>query len=174
MGATKSMSRGYARAGSGSPEKSAPNFSAIQGRLFDDLAGPAVVGRANAPALNVWPELLGEISRALREARDAGLSRERIVDRMNAALPDEPRPMTKRQLDAWTASSKEEHRFPLEYLPAFCWATCTSEPLRVLARLLGYELVDARERAAKRLGETQIEIARLRREAGDITRKLGS
>ena len=83
------------------------------------------------------------------------------------------RVVTKRQLDAWTAQSKEFHELPARCLPALCWATGSDAPLRLLAQALGYELVDAREAAAKRLGEMQIEMARLKREQGVLVKHLG-
>ncbi len=128
----------------------------------------------NAPALDIGPELMGAINTALREARALGYSRERIVDRMNACLHDRERALTLRQLNSWTASSKEHHPFPLDCLAAFSWATSCAEPLRVLARALGFDLVDAREQAAKELGEMQVELARLRRKSGELTKQLGA
>ena len=154
--------------------KRKPFFSRDQGDLFGALAQPSIIGRRNAPDLDVGPELLGALHQALREAREDGLSRDRVVDRMNTALPELNRPITKRQLDCWMADSKEHHEFPLRYLAAFCWATNTESPLRALAAALGFELVDARERAVKRIGEIHIEIAQRRRELGPLTKTLGA
>ena len=45
--------------------------------------------------------------------------------------------ITKTMLDSWTAESKEGHRFPAIFLPAFCEATGCSEPLKLLGKLVG-------------------------------------
>jgi hypothetical protein len=166
------MGKVYANRGRPSSEKGQDFSAGEQGELFERLAGPAVIGRSNAPCLDVWPELLGAIHHALREARENGITRERVVDRMNLALRCQP-PITKRQLDCWTANSRKDRHFPLEYLPAFCWAVSSDLPLRILASTLGFDLIDAREVAVKRLGDTHIQMARLRREQGVLTKTLG-
>ncbi|HVT35744.1 MAG TPA: hypothetical protein VHE37_09170 [Nevskiaceae bacterium] len=144
-------------------------FSSAQGDFFQRLeeAPPT------AADLDIGLELLGAINTAIREAKGRGMSRDRIVERMNDLLPDAPKQITKRQLDAWTAQSKEHHEFPARYLPAFCAATDCELPLRVLAQAIGRELVHARDLAAKRLGENIIERARLKREERDLARQLG-
>ena len=62
------------------------------------------------------------------------LSRWEIAGRMSALLNTE---ISKYMLDTWTAESKEYHRFPAEYLPAFCEAVGSYEPLRFLAEKAG-------------------------------------
>ena len=165
------MTASYPRRPTPSLASAASDFASLQGQLFARLEAEPVLGSRNAPALDIGPELQGAINQAIREARQAGNGRERLVDRMNLALGADL--ITKRQLDSWTANSKEQHRFPLEYLAAFCWATGSDAPLRVLASALGYDLVDAREAAAMRLGEMQLEQARLRRESGALLKQLG-
>jgi len=90
-------------------------FTPNQGEFFPGLAQPWDAG--NAPALDLGTELLGALCAALREARDRGLSRERIVGRINLCLAPDQR-ITLRQLNTWTAPSAEGKRFPAEYLPA--------------------------------------------------------
>jgi hypothetical protein len=145
-----------------------------QADLFPELTRPPVMDSANARDLDIGPELLGALNTALRAARDRGLSRERVIERANQCLPEAGKALTKRQLDCWTAVSREHHELPARYLPAICWATGSDEPLRVLARALGYDLVDAREAAAKRLGEAHVAISGLRREVAALTRRLGT
>lgn len=147
-------------------------FSPDQGELFQRLETPALEA-ANAADLDIGPELLGAVHEALREARRRGLSRERIVDRMNAALPELERPITPRQAYAWTAQSKEFHELPARYLPALCWALGSDLPLRVLAGALGYELVDRRDAAALRLGQLSVTRAQLTREERALREQLG-
>lgn len=166
MTGTRSFSHKHRPA---SPANRRGNFSSDQGDLFRQLETEPVTGED----LDIHFELLGAITACLREARGRGLSRERIVDRMNELLPEAGRPITKRQLDKWTANSVEFSEFPARYLPAFCAAVESPLPILVLARALGRELVDAREAKAMRLGEAQVEVGRLRREAQRLVKELG-
>lgn len=164
------MGSSYRRKSQQTLAKRSPAFSSVQSDLFAQL-GEAAPVRAD---LDVNLELLGAISAALREALDRRMSREQVVDRMNELLPQLPKKLTIRQLYSWTALSKEYHDFPARFLPAFCAAVDCDEPLRVLARALSQDLVDARELAAKRLGELQIESARNRRQMAALQRQLGA
>ena len=68
---------------------------------------------------------------ALVEAiKQCPLSRHQIAGEMSHLLGVE---VTKSTIDTWTAESKERHRIPAEYLPAFCRATGNREPIRLLA-----------------------------------------
>jgi hypothetical protein len=144
------------------------NFSAmsseISGRRSGDLFREPI-------DLDVNAELIGAVAFALREARRRGLSRERIVDAMNATLPKAG--ITTRKLSAWSAESKDDHPFPARYLPAFCAATDCDLPLRVLARTLGLEIIDHQGVAAMQVGQMQAEAARLERGAKQILKRLG-
>ena len=165
------MSASYPRSPGRSPEKAAPAFSSEQGELFGLLAQPSVLEAPNAPALDLGPELVGALNHSIREARQLyNYSRENIVDRMALCLGQ---PVTKRQLDAWTATSREQHRFPLEFTAAFCWATRSAHVLTVIAEAIGFEMVDAQEAAAKQLGEIEVERYRLRRKSAALTKRLG-
>ena len=66
-----------------------------------------------------------DIATAIRQAvseaiRTSGRSRWQIAAAMSECLGRE---ITKAQIDSFSAESKEGHRFPLEYVPAFCHAT---------------------------------------------------
>lgn len=147
------------------------SFSSNQPDLFQQLEQPP----APPVDLDIHFELLGAITHAIREGKRKGLTRARIVDAMNLLLDvTEEEGITERQLNAWTAASKEYHHFPAQFLPAFCAVTECDLPLRVLARAIGLDLVDGREVAAKRLGESLVESARLKREQRDLARSLGT
>ena len=62
------------------------------------------------------------------------LSRWEIAGKMSHLLGTE---ITKFQIDAWTAESKEMHRVPAEYLPAFCMVTGDHGPLQLMAETAG-------------------------------------
>jgi len=75
------------------------------------------------------------LRRALNQAiKGCPLSRWQIAGQMSDLLDQE---ISKYMIDAWTAESKDGHRFPAEYLPAFCQATGCQEPLRILAEAAG-------------------------------------
>jgi hypothetical protein len=150
------------------------DFSSDQGELFAQMEEPPVVHRANAPDLTIAAELRGSIDAAMRRAKARGISRDRIADRMNLALPGIDRLITKRQVDSWMADSKEFHRLPAEWLPAFCWAVEDEGAAKVIVHALGNEMVDAREVAAKALGDAHVQIAALRRKVGELTRRLSA
>lgn len=82
-------------------------------------------------ALCVQPRLSHAMTRAIKQS---GLSRWEVAGKMSHLLGVE---VTKAMLDSWTAESKEQHRPPAEYLPAFCAATGSREPLHILADAAG-------------------------------------
>lgn len=61
--------------------------------------------------------------------------------------------ITKSQLDSWTAESKEYHRFPAEYLPAFCAVTGYKKPLRMMARMIKCYLLEGKEALMSEIGQ---------------------
>ena len=143
--------------------KSKPLSTTIQADLFQQLAEKTAIEAKDAPFLDINLELMGGINKAIREARVQGMGREHIADRMNLCLAEDDQ-VTSRQLNAWTATSKEHHNFPARYLPAFCWATQCMHPLIMLVQCLGYELVDGRDQLAAELGNKLLAEAKNRRE----------
>jgi hypothetical protein len=79
---------------------------------------------------------IGETLRiALNEAiKKSTLSRHQIAGEMSHLLGVE---VTKTTIDAWTAESKALNRIPAEFLPAFCRATKSRQPLEVLNEAAG-------------------------------------
>jgi len=80
-----------------------------------------------------------DIDRQFREAisqalKCCSLSRYQVAARMSELTGQD---ISKSMLDSWTAESKENHRFPAIFLPALCEATGQTEPLKMLARLVG-------------------------------------
>lgn len=131
------------------------NFSSKQPDLFQQLGNhePEYLSD-NAPDLDIEQEFMGQIKFVLRTAKKRGLTRERIVDRMNLCLPDALQ-VTKRQLDSWCAESKEYHLFPAIYLPAFIWSVRgVITPLEVLTSVLGLVVLDEHEQLAAELGRS--------------------
>lgn len=150
--------------------KPSQKFSSVQPDLFQQLEAPAM--SETAYDLDVNLELMGALNQTIREAKRRGLSRERIVERMNLCLPDLDRRITLRQLNSWTAASKEYHEFPARYLPAFCWATGSILPLLVLAQSINHDLVDLRDQVALELGQKLVAKAQLSREVSQLRKIL--
>jgi len=150
-------------------------ITTIQPDLFQQLSDhePEYLS-GNAPDLDIEYEFMGAVKYALREAKKVGLSRERIVERMNLCFADEVFHISKRQLDAWCANSKEYHHFPAIYLDAFIWATGgIVSPMKVLVGALGMHLIDKNELLAAELGKTAIKRAEAAKTEKWIKRKLG-
>lgn len=96
-----------------------------------------------------------DISQRLREFLSEGLrqcdfDRYEAAARMSRLIGCE---ITKSQLDSWTAESKEGHRFPAEYLPAFIKVTGYKEPLRVMAEMVQCYLLESEEALLAELGK---------------------
>ena len=120
-----------------------------------------VASRNQAPAPGSF-----NIDKQLREALSEGLkqcsfSRYEAAAKMSELVGDE---ITKTMLDAWTAESKEQHRFPAEYLPAFCQVTGCMEPLRIMASLVKCHLVESEEAFL-------VELARIDQARRDLARR---
>ncbi len=82
-------------------------------------------------AYDISAELRARVSQALKECPE---SRYHVAARMSELTGTE---ISKSMLDAWTAESKEGHRFPAEYLPAFCMAVSSHQIIEVIVRPLG-------------------------------------
>lgn len=115
------------------------------------------LGRATVPektttdgAVNISSQLRNSITEAIKQCP---LSRWEIAGKMSAFLGQE---ISKYSIDTWTAESKEKHRAPAEFLPAFCVVTGSREPIRILAEAAGIVAVpgpDALRAEIKRLDE---------------------
>jgi len=138
-------------------EKNNKKITSDQGDLFQKIAGhePGYIS-PNAPELDIELDFMVEIKKALRESKKHGLSRERIIERMNLCLPESLH-ITKRQLDAWCAESKEYHHFPAIYLPAFIWATRGMlTPIKVIAESISLVVLDENEQTVIELGQEHL------------------
>lgn len=82
---------------------------------------------SNEGTANIRDALRLALTNALKKSP---LSRHQVAGEMSHLLSCS---ITKFMLDTWTCESKENHRFPAEYLPAFCKVTGDRSPLIVLA-----------------------------------------
>src|SRR4030042_6264477 len=99
---------------------------------FFDLLKDLRPQNSGFSSFNIDILLRETISQAIK---DSPLSRFQIAAQMSEALGVE---VSKTMIDSWTAESREGiNRFPACYLPAFCDAVGSIEPLRMLADLDG-------------------------------------
>ncbi len=156
-------------------ENSDKKITTIQPDLFQQLSNhePEYLSD-NAPDMDIEQEFMGQIKYVLRIAKKRGLTRERIVDRMNLCLPEELQ-VTKRKLDSWCAESKEYHYFPAIYLPAFIWAVRgVITPLEVLTGVLGLVVLDEHEQLAAELGRSVLTKVQAAKTERDIKKRFES
>lgn len=113
-------------------------------------------------ALAIGIALRGMLSDLLKRCP---LSRYDIAARMSELTGDH---ISKHQLDAWTAESREGWRFPLEYLPALEEAVHTHEITAWIADLRGARLSVGREALEAQLGR----VAQMRDELARQERAL--
>lgn len=90
-----------------------------------------------------------------------GRSREQIADEMTFLTG---RNITALMLNAWTADSKDQHRFPLAFLPAFCKATESYTLITHLAEMFELKVASAEQLELAALAERLIEKERTQRE----------
>jgi len=88
-----------------------------QGNLFNYLEDLKKEIQPDEASLICGHRIKKLITQSIKES---DFSRIQVANRMSEQLGIE---ITQAQMDAWTAESKNGHRFPLEYLPAFINAT---------------------------------------------------
>lgn len=92
------------------------------------------------PSYDIHGDLKSAISSSLKRSP---LSRYEVAARMSQKLNTD---ITKSMLDSWSAESKEWHRIPAEYVPAFCAATGSAEVMFVLVRpITGVHLIETHD-----------------------------
>ncbi|MEN2980300.1 hypothetical protein P7L78_26615 [Tistrella bauzanensis] len=103
-------------------------------------------------------ELCGILAHALKETP---LSRAEVAARMSDLAAAD---ISEATLNAWTAKSKDRHRFPMEYAAAFEVATDTVVLQHLLASKRGSLVLIGQEARDARLGQVRRRIAALRDE----------
>lgn len=89
------------------------------------------------------------------------LSRQQIADGLSCLLRER---ISIHQMNSWLADSKASHRFPAEYLPAFCAVTGDLDLVRDAAQLVG-------ARIASREDLVHAELGRIYRRRRETSRK---
>jgi hypothetical protein len=111
-----------------------------------DLLFPEESHAESMPVFDLGHAIRCRITAALKRCP---LSRHHVAAKMDELLGKD---ITKAMLDSWSAESKEAHRFPLEYLPAFVEATGDRSLLRMICELSGGRFVDNDETLKLELG----------------------
>lgn len=123
----------------------------------------------------IQPGALGigsDVRRVIADSiRDCNLSRIQIADDMSSMIGE--RQITKQQLDAWTADSKDGHRFPLEYLPAFIHTTKSRKLLDLVASRSNCYVINETDALRLELGRLSQEEKRLKEQRRLISQLLG-
>jgi len=109
-------------------------------------------------SLNIQHQLQGIITQCVKRCP---LSRWQIAAQMSELLNQD---ISKYMLDTWTAESKEYHRFPAEYLPAFCKAVGSVEPLRILGEKAGVFVLQGPEALRADIKKLEEQIKELQKE----------
>lgn len=116
------------------PQKKTDTAAAGQLSLFEVVIRQEIEAartQATPGSLNIKHQVIAALASALRHA---GKSREQIADEMTLYTGEE---ITVHMINAWVCQSKEHHRFPLEYLPAFRRATDNLDALNVASQACG-------------------------------------
>jgi hypothetical protein len=90
-------------------------------------------------SFNIHPQIKSIITQTLK---GCSLSRYQVAAGMSELLGTE---ITKFMLDTWTAESKEDHRFPLEFAPAFCRAAGDYTLIRFVCEQAGCYLIEGED-----------------------------
>jgi len=93
--------------------------------------------------------------------KNCPLSRYQVAARMSELLGRE---ITKSMLDSWTAESKDGHRMPAIFLPAFCQAVGSYEPLKLLGRLIGIYVLPGPEALRAEIQRYNEKLSRIKKE----------
>jgi len=110
------------------------------------------------------------VRRTLFEAiRACGLSRGQIAGTMSEYLQ---RHISIDMLNAWTAESRDDYRFPLEYLPAFCHATRNYDLVALAAHALRIEIVLPDDAEEARVLLAELELRRAQERLAEMKKSL--
>ena len=101
--------------------------------------------------------------------RNCGLSRAQIADEMSRLTGIT---VTERQLNNFSADSREEYRFPSELERAFCAATGDNRLMTCKAELAGLHIITNKERDLMELGRKYLMRQRSEAAIADLEHRL--
>jgi len=104
---------------------------------------------------NIQFELKETIAKSMSSCK---LSRYEIAGAISNLLGMD---ISKYQLDAWVAESKDGHRLPAEYLVAFCRVVGSYEPLNLICKKLGLFIMPGSDALRSEIHKLEEEIGEL-------------
>lgn len=122
--------------------------SSTQLTIFD-MVREHQAAQVNGPqpgTFNLSNQIRQELTNGLKRSP---LSRHEVAAQMSDLVGVE---ITKSQLDSWTAESKDGHRFPAEYLPAFVRVTGHKRLLHIMAELVDCYVLESEVALLAELG----------------------
>ncbi len=118
-------------------------------------------------ALNLNAQTPGMLSAAIK---DSGMDRDEIALHMSRLTGDQ---ISEDMLNSWTAKSKTQWRFPLQYLPAFEVASGTHLISHMMAEKCGGTFLIGADVLQARLGKRLSQKKQLEEEIRDLQKKIG-
>ncbi|MBE3574569.1 MAG: hypothetical protein IMW99_03805 [Firmicutes bacterium] len=121
--------------------------------LFDALVREAAATAQDpaAGSMNQATLIRAGISEAIRKS---GMKRWEIAGRISELTGCE---VTESMLNAWSAESRDDRRFPAELLAAFCYVTGDRELLRTILQPLGCHLFETEQAVMAELGRITVQ-----------------
>jgi hypothetical protein len=118
-----------------------------------------------APTLNVLRDLKTAMAKA---AKDTGLSREELCDRINQVadrygvrlVKGTGLNLTLDTLEKWLNPEDKERVIPAKALTVFCAATGSTLPMQVLVEPLGWRVIDDKQARLLQLAELDQDVKR--------------
>lgn len=145
------------KADPGGPQQMALDFDY---RQVEAVAAKVRAITSPAPSTEGTANIREKLRLAIKHAlKQCCLSRVQVAGEMSHLLGDVE--ISRYMLDTWTAESKEGHRFPAEYLPAFCRVTDSTEPLELLAEASGCFAMPGQDALRAQMQKIEEEIKRL-------------
>lgn len=125
------------------------------------------ISPAEPESLNISLRLRDALSNALRKCKQ---SRYQIAAQMSELTGCD---ISKTMLDAYTADSKEYHRFPAEWIPAFKKTTGDDSVLKILAEGCESQIVSGKDLLYAEAARIDRQIEDLKRKQTIIRNRLG-
>ena len=143
-----------------SPGKSESSFTPKQHSLFTDDTPPT---RGSFNDDNLIRAILTDVIRRSKK------SREEIAEQMTWLIGDR---VTTRALNSYTSGAAEQHRWPAQYLRAFCQVVNDWSLMRALIERSGFQMISADEAALLELGREFLKQKRAAEEIEKLQKRL--
>lgn len=127
----------------------------------------SVLHTETPPSTDVYNIFVAECSRLMRLS---GMSRPMIADRMNDAIGGE-NVVTATKLNKWFSPGTDQC-MPAHFLPAFCWAVRSIEPVNELLKPLAFKAVDYRGQLLQQFAETSLDATNKKQAADQMAADL--